>query len=87
MSGLRIGRTLVEPEALREARHLAEWIQTQGGRITARDLGRARRDINSSEDAEVLLLTLVEARYGHWEGIHKSREFVLNSPELSTIDA
>ena len=76
---LRIGRTLVEPEALREARHLASWIQSHhGGRITARDLCKHRRDIVNSEDAELKLIGLVELEFGTWQGIHKSREFVLN---------
>ncbi len=82
---LRIGRMLVEPEALREARHLATWIQAQGGRITARDLCKYRRDIVSSDDAEVKLIQLVDLDLGTWQGIHKSREFVLNEPALSAI--
>ncbi len=81
---LRIGRTLVEPEALREARHLATWIQSQGGKITARDLCRMRRDIVNTETAEVKLMQLVELGFGEWQGIHKSREFVLSEPALST---
>ena len=83
---LRIGRTLVEPEALREARHLATWIQSQGGRITARNLCKLRRDIVSSEDAESKLMQLVEFGLGTWQGIHKSREFVLLDQTLSAID-
>ena len=83
---LRIGRTLVEPEALREARHLAAWIHSQGGRITARDLCKLRRDIVSSEDAELKLIGLVELEMGTWQGIHKSREFVLHHQALSAID-
>ena len=83
---LRIGRTLVEPEALREARHLAAWIQSQGGRITARDLCKHRRDIVGSEDAELKLMKLVELEFGTWQGIHKSREFVLNQQTSSAID-
>ena len=75
---LRIGRTLVELEAIREARHLAKWIQSQGGRITARDLFRMRRDIVSTDAAELKLMELVELGLGTWQGIHKSREFVLN---------
>jgi len=84
---LRIGRMLVEPEALRESRHLASWVQSQGGRITARDLCKRRRDIVNSEDAEVKLIQLVELGFGTWQGTHKSREFVLNDHDLSAIDA
>ena len=84
---LRIGRTLVEPEALREARHLATWIQSNhGGRITARDLCKHRRDIIDSEVAELKLMELVELGLGNWQGIHKSREFVLHHQTLSAID-
>lgn len=75
---LRIGRMLVEPEAIREAKHLASWIQSQGGRITARDLDKCRRDIVNVEDAELKLIGLVKLEFGTWQGIHKSREFVLN---------
>ena len=83
---LRIGRTLVEPEAIRESRHLAAWIHSQGGRITARDLCKLRRDIVSSEDAELKLIGLAELEFGTWQGIHKSREFVLHHQALSAID-
>ena len=76
---LRIGRLMVEPEALREARHLAAWIQSHhGGRITARDLDKYRRDILNIEVAELKLIGLVKLEFGTWQGIHKSREFVLH---------
>jgi hypothetical protein len=75
---LRIGRILVEPDVIREARHLATWIQARGGRITASVLNDSRRDIVNNEDAELKLMKLVELEFGTWQGIHKSREFVLN---------
>ncbi len=75
---LRIGRILVEPDVIREARHLAMWIQARGGRITASVLNDSRRDIVNNEDAELKLMKLVELEFGTWQGIHKSREFVLN---------
>ncbi|MBL8815194.1 MAG: DUF3987 domain-containing protein [Planctomyces sp.] len=76
---LRIGRTLGESEVIREARHLASWIQSNHeGRITARDLCKHRRDIVSTEEAELKLMQLVELELGTWRAIHKSREFVLN---------
>lgn len=75
---LRVGRLLVEPEMIREARHLVAWIQSRGGRITARELCKLRRDIGSSEEAESKLIQLVELKFGVWQGTHKSREFVLN---------
>jgi len=83
---LRINRLLTEPDEEREARHLTEWIRGQGGRITARDLCRRRRDIESTEEAESKLVYLASIQAGSWEGIHKSRVFVLGS-EVSTIEA
>ncbi len=74
---LRIGRILVEPEELREAKHLAAWIDSQGGSITARDLCKLRRDIVSSQEAEIKLIELVALKVGEWRSIHRSREFVL----------
>ena len=82
---LRIGRILVEPDVIREARHLAAWIQSRGGQITARDLCKLRRDIVNSDDADLKLIKLVELEFGTWQGIHKSREFVLNQQTLSAI--
>lgn len=84
---LRINRLLSEPEESREARHLADWIRSHGGRITARDLCRLRRDIATTDEAELKLMRLVEARQGSWHGIHKSREFVLSEQGLSTNGA
>ena len=82
---LRIGRVLSESESLREARHLAAWIQERGGRITANNLCKLRRDIVNSDDAELKLMQLVELEFGTWQGIHKSREFVLHDQTLSAI--
>ncbi len=81
---LRIGRLLSEPEKVRSSRHLVDWIRTHGGAITARDLCRNRRDIQSTEQAELLLIELVGAGLGSWRAIHRSREFVLNDSALST---
>jgi hypothetical protein len=75
---LRIGRLLSESDEARELRHLAGWIRLYGGTITARDLFRNRRDIQTTEQAESLLIELVTAGLGSWRGIHKSRAFVLN---------
>jgi hypothetical protein len=81
---LRIGRLLTEPDELRQSRHLASWIHSQGGVITARDLCRKRRDIQTTEQAESLLIALVAGGFGSWRGIHKSREFILNQNTVST---
>jgi hypothetical protein len=83
---LRITRLLTEPDEEREARHLIDWIRERGGQITARDLCKYRRDINSSEEAESKLVYLVSIRAGYWEDTHKSRVFILHS-ELSAIGA
>lgn len=80
---LRINRLLVEPEEIRDARVLIEWIHDRGGQITARDLFRNRRDIDSSYEAESKLTYLASINEGSWQGIHNSRIFVL-SP--STVD-
>ena len=82
---LRIGRVLSESESLREARHLAAWIQERGGRITANRLCKLRRDIVTGDDAELKLMQLVELEFGTWQGIPKSREFVLHDQTLSAI--
>ena len=54
--------------------------------MTARDLCKLRRDIGSSEDAELKLIGLVELELGTWQGIQGSREFVLHHQTLSAID-
>ncbi len=74
---LRINNLLTEPDEVRAARHLVEWIKERGGRITARDLCKHRRDINTSEQAELLLMDLVGRNAGEWQTLHSSREFVL----------
>ena len=83
---LRIGRVLSESESLRETRHLAAWIQSRGGRITARDLCKQRRDIVSTDEAELKLIKLVELEFGTWQSVHKSREFLLNQQASSAFD-
>ena len=82
---LRINRVLTIPEAEREVQQLVSWIQSQGGKITSRDLCKARRDIVSSDEAEEKLIQLVDMKFGDWRGIHKSREFFLFDQDLSAI--
>lgn len=74
---LRINRLLTLPSEVREAQHLTTWIRSRGGSITARDLYRLRRDIESIDEAEAKLIHLVKVNAGRWEDIHKSREFFL----------
>lgn len=74
---LRINRLLTEDENTRNARQLADWIQQKGGSITARNLYRNRRDVKSTEQAELMLSALVSQRVGDWQGIHASRQFVM----------
>jgi len=84
---LRIGRVLVEPEQQRSAKHLAKWIQEHGGKITARDLAKHRRDIVDSDVAESKLIELVDMKLGEWSGLSRSREFILFSRDLSAVGA
>lgn len=81
---IRISRLLAEPEEVRRANQLAKWISQQGGRISARDLCRLRRDIPTSAQAEQLLMELVSMGLGSWSSTRKSREFVLHQRDLST---
>jgi len=74
---LRINSLLTESPELREARHLRDWIESRGGSITARDLAKNRRDINSSAEAESRLNGLVKRGAGEWKSIHNSRKFNL----------
>ena len=80
----RIYRLLTEPDEVRELRQFAGWLRYQGGRMTARDVARNRRDIETTSQAEIVLIQLVKAGLGTWQDIHRSREFVLNEGALST---
>ena len=84
---LRINSLLTEPEETREARHLIAWIRNRGGKITARDLCRNRRDIPTTVEAELKLIHLASINAGEWRDIHNSREFVLFPADLPTLDA
>jgi hypothetical protein len=79
---LRINRLLTESEESREANRLVEWIRSKGGRITARDLHKNRRDIETVEDAEKKLMHLVSINAGTWSSTHKSREFILTAESV-----
>ena len=79
----RIYQLLKEPEETRELRQIANWLRQKGGITTARDLCRNRRDIETTEQAELILMRLQKAGFGSWRSIHKSREFVLKG-QLST---
>ena len=81
---LRINRLLVEPVEAREAQHLIDWIRSRGGSITARELHRNRRDIESSDEAETMLIYLASINAGTWDDIHNSRIFVLSSTPVDT---
>lgn len=81
----RIYRLLTEPDEVRNLRQMASWLKHQGGRMTARDVARNRRDIETTEQAELVLIRLVSAGFGDWQPVHKSREFVLNTGPVSTF--
>ena len=62
---------------------LVDWIRTNGGRMTARNMQR-RKKLKSSDEAEAILDRLVKAEFGDWEPIppgpaggRPTREFVL----------
>lgn len=76
---LRINRLLTESGESREANRLVDWIRSKGGRITARDLCKYRRDIPTSDDAETKLIYLASINAGTWQGTTKSREFILTA--------
>jgi hypothetical protein len=79
---LRINRLLTEPAESREVRRLLKWIGSRGGRITARDLCKYRRDIATSEEAEKMLIHLVSIGAGTWSSTTKSREFILTADNV-----
>ncbi len=64
---LRIERLLSESDDTRQQRELADWIRSHGGTITARNLCKNRRDIQTSEEADSLLVQLVAAGWGRGE--------------------
>lgn len=80
----RIYRLLTEPDEVRELRQIAGWLRYRGGCMTARDVARNRRDIETTAHAESVLIQLVKAGLGTWRNIHRSREFVLNDRGVST---
>lgn len=72
---LRINQLLGVPEEIREAQHLADWIDSRGGKITARELCKSRRDIQSSTLAEIKLIELVSLGFGEWVPTARTRHF------------
>src|SRR5262249_34113191 len=85
--------TLSESEAERDARRLVEFIDSRGGRVTARELQRSNsRKYPTADPAERALANLVEAGMGEWEqqettsrGGQPTRVFVL-CPTHDTTD-
>jgi hypothetical protein len=64
----RVYAILSEGDREREARQLVEWIERNGGSVTARDLTHGVRAYRgNSEAAERVLSELVESGIGHWE--------------------
>ena len=83
---LRIHRLMQEPNGASEQRSLIQWIRGRGGRITANELRRNRRDLRDrpAEEAETVLQMLVNGGLGDWHSIKGSREFVAIDDALST---
>jgi Protein of unknown function (DUF3987) len=81
----RIYATLSESREERDARRLVEFIQTRGGRISARDLMRSNnRKYPQAAHAEAALEALVTSGHGQWidcpttvKGGHPTRVFHL----------
>jgi hypothetical protein len=82
----RIYTYLAESEEERGARDLVDLIRGRGGRITTRDLQRARStQYRTADEAQAALDGLVSAGFGAWDEIANPRggwircEFVLNT--------
>ena len=81
----RIYGTLTETDADRDIRRLVEWIRSQGGATTAKQLQRSNsRKYPNSDAATLALEALAAARYGHWvdrpsdtKGGRPTRDFIL----------
>ena len=87
----RVYRALAETDEERERRELVELVQVRGGRITCRELMRAKRRYrDSAEEARAALDDLVDAGLGHWvrkgpgpKGGQPTEAFVLEVPSPS----
>lgn len=75
---IRVNKMMTQSHELYEVQHLCDWIKGRGGSITARDLNKNRRDIASSQEAELKLMDLVERNLGDWRSHHTTRSFVLS---------
>jgi hypothetical protein len=65
---MRIYQLLGESDQQRDSRRLVEFVQSRGGRMTARDLQRANgHRYPTAEDAQAALDTLVAAGVAAWE--------------------
>jgi len=92
---VRIYAVLRESQEERDVRKLVEWITSQGGRVTVRQMQRSNsRKWPSSELAEEALGKLVEMGLGRWEepifragGGNPARWFVLPRSTPDTSDS
>jgi hypothetical protein len=80
-----------EDRARREQMRRIDVVRRRGGRVTVRDFMRSMRQLETADDAEMSLQTLVQEGHGHWEhDDHQgrpgrpTRRFVLN--ESVTVD-
>ncbi len=92
----RVYTLLHESPAEHLARELVDWIQSVGGRVTARELQRHSRKYPDSQSAEAALDQLVKTGLGKWEfsvpdgpgAGRPSAAFVLSPPgTLPSVDA
>jgi hypothetical protein len=63
---LRIHAVIHSGDGVQEQRELIEWIQQQGGKVTARHLKQTLRHYREGDSAEQALQTLVKAGFGKW---------------------
>ena len=83
---LRVYKLLKEDAYTNSLRLLAAWIKHHGGSVTARDLFKHKRDIETTDDAEQLLRNLQDAGFGKYElqpvgrsGGRPTFKFILNN--------
>ena len=81
----RVYAMLSELPDERDRRELIDWIDRKGGSVTAREVQQGHRQYRTAQEAEVALIDLVKAGYGHWERTppgkrgQPTRRFVLST--------
>lgn len=88
----RVYQVLDESSETGLLRQVLDLVRRRGGRITANDLRRRSRRIETTEDAERVLGSLVDAGLGYWEdqppgevGGRPTRTFVLQDADSVSV--